>query len=247
MSTRSERTLTFTIIGLFVMAVMLMLMLPSCKHEPLLPPEQIFTSEGGTGGTAEPIDTNVYCDPDTVYFQQTILPMLVTYCATPGCHDAISHEEGVRLYDYQHIMQQVHPYDPGHSDLYDEVQDGDMPPNNSPQLSNAQQQLLYDWIMQGAQNNSCESTCNLDNVTWSGTILPLFELKCNGCHGGSNPQGSLSLNSWSVANTVAMDGRLAGAVQHVVDFSAMPPSGGMLPQCDIDKILIWVQAGAPNN
>lgn len=122
-----------------------------------------------------------------------------------------------------------------------------MPPNNSPQLSADQMQLLYTWIMQGAQNNSCESTCDLDNVTWSGTILPLFELKCNGCHGGGSPQGSLALGNWTVASTVAMDGRLAGAVQHVTGYSEMPPSGGMLPQCDIDKILTWVQAGAPNN
>jgi cytochrome c5 len=113
-------------------------------------------------------------------------------------------------------------------------------------MTSAQEQAIYNWILQGAQNNSCTG-CDTTNVTYSGTIQPLFQNKCNGCHSGSNPSGSLDLTQYGVCNTIALDGRLAGSVQHLTGFSAMPPSGGMLPACEIDEILIWIQDGAPNN
>ncbi|MCB0795413.1 MAG: c-type cytochrome [Flavobacteriales bacterium] len=200
-----------------------------------------FGGGGGGGNNGAP------CDPDTVYFQQSILPLLVTYCSTPGCHDAVTHEEDVRLYEYGTIMEQVEPGDPWDSDLFDEIIDGDMPPDDAPQLSAEQVSMIQNWILQGAQNNGCSGDCDTTNVTYSATIAPLLQQKCNGCHGGANPQGGYSLTSWGAVNTLATEGRLLGAVQHQVGYTPMPPAGGMLPQCDIDKIAIWVQQGAPNN
>lgn len=225
------------------------LMLPGCKHEPPLPPELVDDGGGNGGGDTTTVNPDP-CDPDTVYFQNTVLPLLVSYCAGAGCHDAISHEEGVRLYDYAHIMQQVSPGNPNNSDLWsngiNETGGDAMPPWNSPQMTAAQEQAIYTWIMQGAQNNECTG-CDTTNVTYNGTIKPLFQSKCNGCHSGSSPDGNLDLSQYSVSNTIALDGRLAGSVQHLTSYSAMPPSGGMLPNCEIDQILIWIQDGAPNN
>ena len=190
------------------------------------------------------------CDPDSVYFQNTVLPLLISYCAGTGCHDAITHEEGVRLYDYAHIMQQVTPGNPGNSDLWDngiaETGGDAMPPPGEPQLTPAQEQAIYDWIMQGAQNNSC-SECDTIDITYSANIQPLFAGHCNGCHGGSSPDGGLDLTSWAVGNTIAMDGRLAGAVQHQSGYVAMPPGNASLQPCEIDQILTWIAGGALNN
>ena len=66
----------------------------------------------------------------------------------------------------------------------------------------------------------------------------------------SSPAGATSTSAapaCGAVNTLATEGRLLGAVQHQVGYTPMPPAGGMLPQCDIDKIAIWVQQGAPNN
>ena len=233
-------------VGLAMLLLSVGIMLPGCKHEPPFPPELV--DDGGNGGGPTPVDDP--CDLDSVYFQNTVLPLLVSYCAGTGCHDAITHEDGVSLYDYAHIMQQVTPGDPADSDLWDkgiaETGGDAMPPPDQPQLTAQQEQAIYTWIMQGAQNNACAG-CDTTNVTYNGTIKPLFQSKCNGCHSGSSPDGNLDLSQYAVANTVAMDGRLAGSVQHLSSYNAMPPSGGMLPNCEIDQLLIWIQDGAPNN
>ena len=248
MTTRQERTLTFSAMAVIVTAIVLLLMLPGCVHEPPVFPEDPTAGNGGGGNGGVNPDP---CDPDTVYFQSDILPLLVSSCAIPGCHDAITHEEGIRMYDYQHIIQEVDPFDPGGSELVEVITDSDpddiMPPPPHDPLTPQQIQNIITWIQQGAQNNGCIGACDTTNVTYSGSIAPLFDWKCTGCHGGSNPQGNLDFTTWASVNTVATDGRLAGAIQHAAGYEAMPPSGGMLPSCEIDMIMIWIQDGAPNN
>src|SRR5689334_9683578 len=75
----------------------------ACKHEPIVEPVEPVVIDDGGGTPTEPEE--VTCDPDTVYFVQDILPLLVSSCANPECHDAINPEEGIRLYDYNHIIQ----------------------------------------------------------------------------------------------------------------------------------------------
>ena len=246
MSESKEHALTFSVLALFVLAIVLLVSIPGCKHEPLMPP--IDENAGGGGGPQPDPDP---CDPDSIYFEQYILPLLVSNCAIPGSHDAITHEDGVRMYDYGNIMQEVDPFDPWGSKLVEVITETDpdklMPPPPIQSLTPAEIQLIVAWIQQGAPNNSCVGGCDTTNVTYSGTIAPWLQFKCNGCHSGSAPQGGLDLTTWAAASTVALDGRMPGAIQHQSPYVSMPPAGGMLPQCDIDKVLIWIQDGAPNN
>ncbi|MBL7962311.1 MAG: hypothetical protein JNM31_00575 [Flavobacteriales bacterium] len=248
-SPATDRLLTAATIGLIVLAVLLLFTLPGCKHEPLFPPVDDNGGNGGGGGTdPDP------CDPNTVYFQQQVLPLLISNCAIPGCHNtATDDNDWIEITSFTSLMNSgiVSPGNPWDSDMIEVVMETDpdkvMPRPPMPPLSPAQIQLLITWIQQGAQNNSCVSGCDTTNVTYSASIVPLVNAKCKGCHSGSTPQASLDLTQWSVMNTIALNGRLAGAVQHQAPYAAMPPSGGMLPQCDIDKFLIWIQDGAPNN
>ncbi len=64
-------------------------LLISCTHNP----DDIILPQDN-GGTEPPIDT-IACDPDTVYFQNTVLPLIQSTCATTGCHDAASHQHGI--------------------------------------------------------------------------------------------------------------------------------------------------------
>ena len=57
------------------------------------------------------------CSPDTVYFHQTILPLITSNCAMSGCHDAISKKDGVILTDYTNTMREVKIASPTSSDL----------------------------------------------------------------------------------------------------------------------------------
>ncbi len=226
----------------------------ACKHEP---PDAPSNWDDGSGGYSwvPPPDTaggGVVCDPDTMYFEQAVLPLLVSYCATSGCHDAITHEEGVRLYDYGHIMQLVTPGNPNQSDLMTdgiwENGDDQMPPSDQPQLTQAQINTIVTWINQGAQNNSCvPSACDTVNVTFSGTIALTLNTFCTGCHGGSSPDGNIDLTTYAGVLPSVNNGALAGSIQHQSSYASMPPVGSGLSACRIQQVLNWIEQGAPNN
>jgi hypothetical protein len=233
---------------LFALLVGGSLLLPACQHEPPVIPEVVDNGGGGGG----PLPISEPCDSDTVYFAQSILPLIVSNCAGTGCHDAITHESGVRLYDYAHIMQEVSPGNPNNSNLLTDGiwQTGDnaMPPPPNPALTTAQEALIVIWIQQGAQNNSCTGGCDTSNVTFSGTIAPMVQTNCAGgsCHDASSPAANLNLTTYAGVAQIANNGSLAGSIQHQSPYVSMPP-GLWLSQCQINQVLIWVQAGSPNN
>ncbi len=234
-----------------VLMACVLLTLPACVHEPPVRPAVIFDG-GGNGGGGGGVDQDP-CDPDTVYFQNTVLPLLVSSCAIPGCHDDATAEEGIRFTSHSNIMSSdvLDPGDPGDSDLIEAITETDpdkiMPPPPHQPLTPQQIDMIWTWVAQGAQDNGCSGACDTTNVTYSGTIAPLIAAKCDGCHGGATPSGGLDLTSHAVVNMVALDGRMAGAVQHEAGYEPMPPSGGMLPSCEVDQILLWIGEGAPNN
>ena len=248
MTTRQERTLTFSAMAAIIAAIVMLLLLPGCVHEPPVAPDDPLA--GGNGGGGNGGGNGDPCDSSVVYFQQQVLPILISNCAVPGCHNTANDDnDWIEITSYTSLMNSGVVQD---GDLWEAITENDpdkiMPPPPASPLTPDQIALIGAWIQQGAQNNSCENAgCDTLNVTWSGTIQPLIQAKCQGCHSGSTPQGGLDFTSWPVVNTVALDGRLAGAIQFQGGYAAMPPSGGMLPQCDIDKFLIWIQDGAPNN
>jgi len=89
--------------------------LVACQHHP---DEILVDNTGNGGGNPDPVNPDP-CDPDSVYFAQSILPLLVSGCAQPNCHDAITHEDGIRLYDYSPIMQIVDAGNPNNSEIMD--------------------------------------------------------------------------------------------------------------------------------
>lgn len=216
----------------------------SCTH---IPPEGPDDGTDGGGGGGNP------CDPNVVYFEQDILPILITNCTQPGCHSGSSPADGIDLTSYAHVMASgtVDPYELN-EDLFEAITSSD-PDNRMPQppnsaLTQSQIDMIERWILQGAQNNSCAAAgCDSLNVTYSATIVPLVQQRCQGCHSGATPQGGLDLTSWSVLNSLAVDGRLAGSVQHAAAAIPMPPNGPRLPDCNVRQFMIWIDAGAPNN
>lgn len=225
----------------------------ACVHEPPFAPVDDSGGGGNGGGGENP------CDPNTVYFEQQVLPILLSNCTNPApglnCHHtANGNNDRIQLTSYAALMNSdiIRVNRPLDSDLWEAINDTDpddrmpRPPQNP--LTADQKDLIRRWLLQGSQNNSCaESGCDTLNVTYSGTIAPLVAQRCGGCHGGGSPQGGLNLGSWTTLNAVASDGRLARSIRHQPGAPAMPPSGGMLPDCRIRQFLIWIDAGAPNN
>lgn len=249
-----------TILFGFFITLSWILSLGACKHQPWIPDgiEPIDTTgnggnNGGNNGGGS--NTGNPCDPDTVYFEMQILPILQSNCAMSGCHDAGSAQDNVILTDYVNVMNtaEVQPFSLSESELYEVLVETDpdkkMPPPPNTALSNDQISLIAQWINQGALNLTCDanSGCDTTNVSFTNDITPILTNKCTGCHSGGSPSGGVSLDNYNGVKVVAQSGQLYGAVNWDASYSNMPQGGNQLPQCEIDKIKSWVDAGALNN
>jgi mono/diheme cytochrome c family protein len=217
----------------------------------------LFTAISGCKHDPDPIiDPIVHedklCNPDTVYFQNDILPLLLSNCATSGCHDQESHNEGVVLVDYASVMNtaEITPGNPDNSKLYKMIartNDDRMPPPPAQGLTTAQIQNVYDWIMQGAENNRCDAACDTNDVTFSQQIWPLIQTNCTGCHSGANAGGNILLTDYQSVVAAASGGKLYSAVARLQGFSPMPKNAARLADCQIATIKIWIDGDTPNN
>jgi uncharacterized membrane protein len=206
-----------------------------------------------------PTDTTnngVPCDPDLVYFDQEVLPIFISNCAFSGCHDANSAQEGIILDSYENVFNtgDVTPFNLDESDIYEVLVDDDeddrMPPAPANRLTADQIQIIAAWILQGAEDLSCDpdaGSCNTENVSFSDVVQPVIVTHCQGCHSGSSPSGGIDLSTHAGVKTVADNGKLIGAISWSPGFEAMPQGGDQLSDCTVDKIESWVNAGAPNN
>jgi len=200
-----------------------------------------------------PPTANVLCNPDTVYFKQKILPLIVSNCAMSGCHDAISQREGVILTDYNHISGEVNTKNPTSSSLYTSLlRSGEerMPPPPMAAFSKDNMAMVLTWIKQGAKNNSCEASgtaCITTNMSYSKDIAPILQASCTGCHSGTKPQGSIDLTTYANVSPYALNGKLYGSVAHLAAYIAMPSASVSISSCEISKIKSWIDSGSKNN
>lgn len=193
------------------------------------------------------------CDPDTVYFEADLLPIIASTCAQPGCHD-VTAQNDIRLDSFEAIMASgvVVPGDPLNSEMYEKITETDpdkrMPPPPNNPVSTENIQMIYKWISQGAQNLYCESGCDTTNVTFSEVIWPeIIQKTCTGCHSGPAPNGNIRLESYSDIVAVAESGQLVGVIEGQAGYPQMPKSGPRLSDCKITQIKKWIEDGTPNN
>jgi hypothetical protein len=218
-----------------------LLLIGACKHMIPYP-----IDNGVPGGTGNVTDS---CDPSKIYFQQQILPILVSNCAQSGCHDNGSHREGVVLVSYSSVMQTggVRAGDPSRSKLYNIIADGSMPPRGYSKLSTAQFNLIYQWIQQGAKDLVCQNMCDSGVYSYSAAIQPLIANKCEGCHNTSNALGGVNLSTYTGVKAEVSSGRLWGSVNGSPGYVQMPQNGSKLSDCELAQIQKWIADGAPNN
>lgn len=236
-------------------AILFMLFLifytPACKHDPniLIQPNPIDTTQHNGNP-----NTGVLCDPDSVYFQNQILPILISNCTESGCHGPADHQDGVVLSSYQQLMATVEGVSLTNwgenkliKVLLDDDPEGRMP-SGKPPLPAAQINLIQTWILQGAKNNACNenyAACDTLSVKYSTFIQPLIQSKCQGCHSGATAQGGVDLSAYQNVKTLAQNGRLYGSVTRISNW--MPNGGAKLDDCTLAKMKAWINAGALNN
>jgi len=221
-------------------------LLYACRHEILNPGTG---GSGGTGGGGNPLPTS-NCNPDSVYFVNQVMPIISSNCTMSGCHDNITHADGVNLTNYTNIMKYVRAGDAANSKLYKVVikTNGDrMPPPPMPPLTAAQKALIQKWINQGAKNNSCIGACDTAVFTFSGAVKPIMDAKCTGCHNPANLGGNIDLSTYNAVKVVALNGKLYGSIAQQAGYSPMPKNSAKLSDCEIRQVQQWINAGALNN
>ncbi len=183
-------------------------------------------------------------------FSRDILPVLTSKCATSGCHDQIAHQEGYVFSSYTSTMRAVTPGNPSDSKLYEVIRyasgEEKMPPSGSPQLVSAEIDSIAAWIRYGALNQYCGELCDTINpVTFSGTIWPIMQSSCMGCHSGSSPSGGIALANYSNVAAAAVNGSLINSLRG--NGVTKMPFGSSFSVCRIRQFEIWVNNGYLNN
>jgi hypothetical protein len=181
-----------------------------------------------------------------ICFEKDILPIFVSSCAKSGCHDATTAHHGVRLNDWQGIISAgVKPGKPDDSEVYEEIE-GQMGGPKYGNLNAEQKLLIKKWIMLGAKNDTnCPTDCDTSKFTYSGSIKPMLEKYCIGCHVYPNASGSVELSSHAGVVAATAGGKLVNSLKRSVDW--MPKGGNKLSDCQIKQFEKWINAGAPNN
>lgn len=96
------------------------------------------------------------------------------------------------------------------------------------------------------------TTADLSNVNYEDHILPIFEQHCAECHGADDPEEGLQVTTYQAL----MAGSIYGSVikpgdpdnSYLVELvvkGQMPKKGPDLNQAELDTIIAWVKAGAP--
>lgn len=270
----NSKILASTVLSVFV-TVMLV---TSCIHEPI---EHLINPNDTVSNDTNVVDTNANdtvnndtiandtvnndtvvlgnpCSPDSVYFNQQVLPFLVSNCGMNGCHSSSSHKEGITISSYTTVRNTagVLAGNASGSELYKVIATSNsnkrMPPPPAAALSQQQINMIKLWINQGALNLSCDDStgnggCNTSNVTYSGFVQGVMSNSCVGCHNSSSAGGGVNLQTFTGVSAAVNNGTLLGTIKHSSGFSPMPQFQSQLDNCTIAKIEAWINAGAQNN
>lgn len=187
-----------------------------------------------------------------VCFESEVLPIFQSNCTQSGCHNATDREKGYDLSNYEGIVKKgIKPGNYQSSEMYRVLVSSieRMPKSPYNRLTDNQIEIIALWIEQGAQNttNCASVSCDTTNVTFSGSVKPVLDTYCNGCHSGSAPSGDIDLTSWDKVMPSVNNGSLVGSVEYASGFSPMPDGGDQLSSCNIAIIKKWVALGAKND
>lgn len=203
------------------------------------------TCSGTTAST--PPDTTKITKSGTSWacYERDIQPILMSSCATSGCHDAATHREGIDFSSYQKTLLYIKAGDPLHSSLYNSISGRSeefMPPKPYSQLSKAAIDTIYSWIKHGGLNEQCASSCDTTGtIAYASHIKSIIDLSCASCHGSTNPSGGIDLTTKAGLQAVAVSGKLLAAVTRTGKFP-MPPTYA-LSDCEVRQIELWIKQG----
>jgi hypothetical protein len=113
------------------------------------------------------------------------------------------------------------------------------------------------YLAQGCYYNSEEflfpeigNNCDTTVVNYGQSVVPIIENNCLSCHSNTSATalgGNVRLEDYDDIKLRADDGKLLGTISHTPGFVPMPDGAPKLPDCNIDIIRLWIEAGALDN
>lgn len=96
---------------------------------------------------------------------------------------------------------------------------------------------------------SAPVACDTTDMQYARDILPILQANCYSCHGNGSTGGSggISLDGYDKLKVWADNGILEGNITHANGYVPMPYNAAKLPDCEINKIIAWINSGALNN
>lgn len=96
--------------------------------------------------------------------------------------------------------------------------------------------------------NVNNATCDTTAVKYSTDVVGILTGSCYACHSGTAGAGAgIKLDNYTSLKTYVNNGKLKASITHTAGASPMPKGGGKLNDCSINKIVAWINNGAPNN
>lgn len=87
--------------------------------------------------------------------------------------------------------------------------------------------------------------CDVSAVSYSIDIRPIINQNCVSCHGAVALLAGLNLSTYD--NVKANSAKIKDRINRSVSDALLMPQGGPMPQCSIEKVTAWIDAGALNN
>lgn len=82
--------------------------------------------------------------------------------------------------------------------------------------------------------------CNLENLSFSGDIVPILDNKCWSCHSNSTAASfGANIKLEDYTDVARQFDAVLGSVNHVSSYSPMPKNGVKLPTCELQKLETW--------
>ena len=161
-----------------------------------------------------------------------------------NCHSTNNPSAGLSLSNYYETMisETVIPGDSDGSDLFERIENGNMPPGPN-DLSNNEIDLIKQWIDNGSYISSY--------VEYEYQVQPVLNDRCISCHSTSNPLGGLSLANYSDVVAGTENGLIvdpcssdSSDLYNRISTGNMPPGPNDLTQAQINLIMNWIDEGA---
>lgn len=93
---------------------------------------------------------------------------------------------------------------------------------------------------------------DLANVNYEDHVLPIFKRRCADCHGDDEPEEGLKLTTYRATLNGSQNGAViepgdpdGSYLVELIVTGQMPKRREPLPQAEIDTIIAWIEAGAP--